>query len=184
MKFLAITLLGVLLLASIVTYSSLSDVQKERPVLHWVTTRETIRAGQLELFQEWLKKHDYPEMEIRIDVRAAKKQGVKNIVQGVSGVAGDILDCFTGEVMLYQSVGMLEDLTDVAKEMGFDGSRTYPSARISMEVDGRQYGFPRNAGSGFLWANVAAFERVGLPIPPDIWTFDEFERIGKTYVAA
>ena len=126
MKFLAITLLGVLLLASIVTYSSLSDVQKERPVLHWVTTRETIRAGQLELFQEWLKKHDYPEMEIRIDVRV-KKQGVKNIIQGVSGVAGDLLDCFTGEVILYQSVGMLEDVTDVAAKMGFDGSKTYPS---------------------------------------------------------
>jgi multiple sugar transport system substrate-binding protein len=183
-KFLALTLLGTLLLASIVTFFSLSDVKNDRPVLYWVTTKEAIRDGQLELFQEWLKKYGYPEMEIRIDVRARKNQGVKNIVQGVSGVAGDILDCFSGEVMQYQSVGMLEDLTEVAKEMGFDGSKTYPSARISMEVGGRQYGFPRNAGSGFLWANVEAFEKVGLFIPPDIWTFEEFEQIGKSYVEA
>jgi multiple sugar transport system substrate-binding protein len=158
-------------------------MKKDPPVLHWVTTAEHIRAGQLDLFQRWLKKHDYPEMEIRIDVRK-KKQGVKNIVQGVSGVAGDLLDCFTGEVILYQSVGMLEDVTDVAAEMGFDGSKTYPSTRASMRVDGRQYGFPRNAGPNFLWVNAEAFERVGLAIPPDVWTFDEFEQIGKAYVEA
>ncbi len=184
MKFLAVTLLVSLILASVATYFNLSDVKKDRPVLHWVTTADPIRDGQLELFQQWLKKYDYPEMEIRIDVRAKKNAGVKNIVQGVSGVAGDLIDCFTGEVILYQSVGMLEDVTDVAKEMDFGGSKTYPSSRFSMHIDGRQYGFPRNAGSNFLWVNAEAFGRVGLPVPPDVWTFEEFERRGKAYVKA
>jgi multiple sugar transport system substrate-binding protein len=183
-KFLAVTLLISLLLASAVTYFSFSGSSKERPVLYWVTTAEPIRAGQLELFQEWLKKNDYPEMEIRIDVRAKKNAEVKNTVQGVSGVAADLIDCFAGEVLLYQAVGMLEDVTDVAKEMGFEGSQTYSSERASMHIDGRQYGFPRNAGPGFLWVNSEAFERVGLPVPPHEWSFDEFERIGRAYVEA
>ncbi len=184
MKFLALMLLVILSLASVVTFLNLSDTKRERPVLHWVTTAETIRDGQLELFQQWLKKHDYPEMEIRMDIRARKKADVKNIVQGVSGVAGDLLDCFNGELLQYQSVGMLEDVTEVAKEMGFEGIKTYSSFRSSMEVNGRQYGFPRNAGPIFLWVNVEAFERVGLPIPPDVWNFEEFEQVGKAYVEA
>ncbi len=132
------------------------------------------------MFKEWLEENDYPKIEITLD--PADPKTTKNIVQGISGVAGDILDCYEEQVQLYQSVGLLSDISDIASEMGFDPSKTYPSVRNSMMVNGRQYAFPRNVGVLFLWVNAGAFEKIGLSPPPDKWTFQEFEEIGTAYI--
>ncbi len=152
-------------------------------MVHWVIQSDPIRGEQIEKFTKWMEENDYPEMDLRLDARAIK-QHVKNVVQGVSGVAADIIDCYTGEINLYESVGMLEDLTDMAKEMGFDASLTYPAIRPALIIDGKQYGFPRNIGLRFYWVNLEAFEKVGIEPPPESWSFEEFERIGKAFVQA
>ncbi|MBL4575468.1 MAG: extracellular solute-binding protein, partial [Opitutaceae bacterium] len=104
------------------------------------------------------------------------------MIQGVAGVAGDIFDCYPGELVLFQSTGLLEDVTDIAQEMGFGPSETYAEISSEVIVDGRQYGFPRSVNAMVFWVNVEAFERVGLPVPPAEWTFDEFEEQGNRYV--
>ncbi len=183
MKKLFIALLSILIFASVFTFFLLPDNKGDLPTVHWVIQPDPIRGEQIEKFTKWLEENNHPEMELKMDARA-KKQHVKNVVQGVSGVAADIIDCYTGEINLYESVGMLEDLTDIAKEMGFDVSLTYPAIRPALMVNGRQYGFPRNVGVRMYWVNVEAFEKVGVEPPPKFWSFEDFERIGKVFVQA
>jgi multiple sugar transport system substrate-binding protein len=171
-------------LASIVTYFFLSDAsaKKDRTVIHWVAHSSDVFDAQAEKFYRWLEKNDYPPIEIKFDTQSRSTDPVKTIVQGVSGVANDILECYVGRVRLYQSIGLLNDLTEVAKEMEFEGTMTYPGIQSALYVDGRQYAFPRNVASNFLWVNVDAFDKVGMAVPPDIWTTVEFENIGKEFV--
>jgi len=184
LKTLFAVVLLILAVVSAATYLSLPGQKGDDPVLTWVVTSDPIRLSQVELFKEWLEENGYPSIDLRIDTVARSKEAEKNVIQGVAGVAGDLLNCGSGQVGLYESVGMLADLTDVAQEMGFDESVTYPSVRPLLKVNGRQYGFPRNVGVRMSFVNVEAFERVGLSVPPDIWTFDEFERRGMAYIQA
>jgi multiple sugar transport system substrate-binding protein len=169
----------VLIGASALTFYSFSEQQSERTVLRWIALVNPAREKQADLFEKWMDDNGYPSVELRIE---GPKSAPKNIVQGVAGVAGDIFDCYNGEVILFQSIGLLEDVTDVAQEMGFGLSETYAGVSSDMIVDGRQYGFPRSVNALVCWVNVEAFERVGLPVPPVTWTFEEFERIGNSYV--
>jgi multiple sugar transport system substrate-binding protein len=180
MKYLfAVALIG-LAMASFLTFFNLSE-KAETPVLYWVTQYSEPRVKQTELFERWMVENNYPSVDLRIDVHG-KNQKEKNVIQGVSGVAADILDCGFGDVDLYRSVGMLEDVTEVAVEMGFDRSKTYPSVQSLFTVDDKQYGFPRLISAGFYWVNVEAFQKAGLNIPSDDWSFSEFERVGKLFV--
>jgi ABC-type glycerol-3-phosphate transport system substrate-binding protein len=138
--------------------------------------------AQVETFYGWLEKNDYPQIDIKFDAQGKAFDPVKIIVRGVSGVGSDVFDCYVGQVRLYQSIGILNDLTDVAKKMGFEGNMTYPGVQSAMYVNGRQFVFPKNVSSGFLWVNVDAFDQIGMPIPPDIWTIPKFEQIGKEFV--
>ncbi len=184
MKTLFAVILLILGVASVVTYLKLPGAKEDDPILTWVVTSDPIRRSQVEMFKQWLEENGYPSIDLRIDTVGRNKQAEKNVIQGVAGVAGDLLNCGSGQMGLYESVGMLVDLTDVAEEMGFDESVTYPSVRPLLRVKGRQYGFPRNVGVRMSFVNVEAFEKVGLSIPPDIWTFDEFEKRGLAYIKA
>ncbi len=179
MKYLCAVIAVLLIVASALTFYSFSEQQSERTVLHWITVHNPAREKQAKLFEEWMVENGYPPVELRIE---GPKQARKNIIQGVAGVAGDIYDCYPGELVLFQSIGLLEDVTDIAQKMGFGPSETYAEISSELIVDGRQYGFPRSVNAMVFWVNVEAFERVGLPVPPTTWTFEEFEEQGNRYV--
>ncbi len=179
MKYLFVVFSIGLILASALTFYSFSEQQDERPVLRWMTVVNPVREEQARLFEQWMEDNGYPSVDLQIE---GPKDSQKNIVQGVAGVAGDIFDCYYGEINLFQSIGLLEDVTDVAKEMGFGLSETYEGVRSDLIVEERQYGFPRCVATYVYWSNIDAFEKVGLSVPPRVWTFEEFERIGKHYV--
>ncbi len=181
MKILFAVLLGLLVVAGIVTYK-IQPGRGELPVLYWVVDTGAFREKQEHAFEEWMVENGYPAVDLRID--ATNRDPTKKLVQAVSGVGGDIIDCGTGEIHLFQSVGVAEDLTDRALAMGFDISMTYPNTAPEMVIDGRQYGFPRNVGSVMLWSNLETFKRAGMEPPPRVWTLDEFESIGRRFVEA
>ena len=179
--FLAITL--ALVVAGFITQASLPDARSTVPVIYWVTDANPARQEQIRLFQLWLKKHNYPKMELRLDT--ANNDISKELIQGVSGVGGDCLDIGSGGGMRYfQSVGLLTDVTKWAKELGFDPSRSYPAMKTELTLDGKQYMFPCNCYDHLYWVSKATFRKYGLPTPPTKWDTETFERIGKAFVAA
>lgn len=183
MRYLFFSIAILLIVASVITQMTLPDARSAVPVIYWVTDANPARQEQVRLFQAWLKKHNYPRMELRLDT--ANNDVSKELIQGVSGVAGDCIDIASGGGMRYfQSVGLLTDVTDSAKKMGFDPSHTYPAIKTEITLDGRQYMFPCNCYDHLYWTNKATFRKYGQPVPPKTWDLKTFERLGKAFVAA
>jgi multiple sugar transport system substrate-binding protein len=125
-----------------------------------------------------------PGVEMRLD--AASNDLYKKLVQGVSRVAGDVIEAYNGgqQMQFLASAGMLADVTESAKKYGFTPDKTYPALAPALFYDGRQYAFPRNPAQTLYWVNKDSFRRVGQEPPPSRWTIEEFEQRGKAYVAA
>lgn len=127
-----------------------------------------------------------PLAEMRVDT--ANADATKRIIQGVSGVGGDVMDLWSGATM-WQFVGMnlLRDVTEDASRLGFGPDQTYaailPEIAIPTE-DGRwrQYQFPCNVVAPAYFTNLEQFKKVGMPPPPTTWTVDAFEAYGREYV--
>lgn len=173
-----------LILASLGTWYSLPQQQSEVPVLYWVTDPHPAREEQIEVFYQWLEANDYPRMKVKVD--AANTEITKKLIQGVSGVAGDIIDSYRAkrDLLLFYNVGMLADVTEDARRLGFSPEATYPGMEAAITIDGRQYGFPRNVATFQFWVNLDTFENLGLEAPPSQWDLDTFEAHGKAFVAA
>lgn len=183
MKHLFLAILVVLVVASVITYRMLPEARSDVPVLYWVTDPNPARVLQVSTFQAWLEKNNYPPFVVEVDT--ANMAADKVLIQAVSGVCADIIGHTGGSNMrLRHAVGILEDVTDWAHELGFDTSKTYPAMEPELTVDGRQFAFPCNVYAHLLWVNEETFTRLGLPLPPKRWTFQEFEDLGKRFVAA
>lgn len=170
-------------------YASYPTTRSEVPVLYWTTGYTEARFTQIDAFKAWLADQGLvtpagtPILDVRLD--AANDDLAKKLIQGVSGVAGDIIDVRGGARLRYfAELGMLTDVTDHARAMGFDPAHTYPTMASEFVVDGRQYGFPCNVFVNLYWVNEDAFRRFNQPPPPTQWTLDEFERRGRAFVAA
>jgi len=181
LKLLFAILFGIMLFASVATVLTQPDAQTEVPVIYWVTDPNPARIEQIALFHEWLVKNGHttadgkPCVELRLDTATDPN---KKIIQGVAGVAGDIIDCHVNTMV---EIGLLHDVTDDAKRLGFDMSHTYAALDTELTVDGRQYGFPCNVNVMGFWVNVDTFAKIGMKPPPRSWDFDTFERIGNEF---
>lgn len=196
MKRLFATILAILVAASVFTYKTLPGAAGDKPVLYWVTDANPARTEQIRTFKKWLR-NTYPEApDITILVDTANASPEKILIQGVSGVCGDLIDHSGGAAMRFRkSVGILEDLTEDALKMGFDVSKTFPAivpeivspvkvtdANGKVAYESRQFSFPCNVTSEMLWVNREAFEKIGLEVPSQRWTVEEFERVGREFV--
>ncbi|MEX0652767.1 MAG: ABC transporter substrate-binding protein [Phycisphaeraceae bacterium] len=188
MKYLFAILAALLLMASAVIYASYPDLRSEVPVIYWVTDRNPAREQQVATFHRWLVEQGHvtengdPMVELRLDT--GNNDQSKKIIQGVSGVAGDIMDTGSMDLSYLSQIGILQDVTEVGEEMGFSRGETYEAAASEISVGDRQYGFPCNVTATLLWVNKSTFEKYDQPIPPQRWTLDEFEERGKAFVAA
>jgi len=181
MKLMFCIIFLILLGASFATWRTEPEIQSKVPVLYWMTDANPARTRQVQLFNEWMVRNGHvtaegkPLFDLRLDVVNSRKIGI----QAVSGMAGDIMDM--GVPYAYPS-GYLHDVTDSAKRLGFDMSKTYAGVEPILSADGRQYGFPCNGSVNLFWVNADAFRRVGMEPPPRFWDFATFERIGKEFV--
>jgi multiple sugar transport system substrate-binding protein len=182
-------LILLLSLAGVALNRSLPDTSSPVPVIYWVTDANPARDEQVRLFHAWLAKNNLPRVELRLDT--SNNDDTKKIIQGVSGVGGDIMDLYTGSTMrYYQAIGLLKDVTDAAQAKGFDLSRTYPTVAPEITVEQEngelhQYMFPCNVVATLYFVNKETLAAAGITeIPPVRWTAAEFERWGKRFVAA
>ncbi|MFP4143903.1 MAG: ABC transporter substrate-binding protein [Phycisphaeraceae bacterium] len=210
MKYLFAVTAAILVVVSLGVYYSYPDLHTDRPVIYWVTDNNSARQEQIELFGEWLVENGHvtedgrPAIELRleIDPTAGTDASQKKIINGVSGVLGDVID--TGAIRYYVALGLLTDVTEMAQEYGFDFSNTYaaiqpdlldiqPRIETVTDAEGgeveqvvgtaeRQYAFPCNIWVDMVWVNKDTFARYGMEPPPTRWTIEEFEEIGREFV--
>ncbi|MCW5548530.1 MAG: carbohydrate ABC transporter substrate-binding protein [Opitutaceae bacterium] len=179
--FFAICTLG-LTLGSALLYWSLPGKQTEVPVIWWITQDDHYKQEIVTVFREWLRDQGLPDVDLRID--NTNQDATKKLVQGVSGVGADLMDLYGFQIDLFPATGMMLDVTEEARQLGFSPEHTYPALRDEIVQNGRQYSFPRNTGSALFWVNRGTFRRLGVPFPPYRWSTDEFEELGKKFVAA
>ncbi len=188
MKRIFLLSLTVLTLAAGLLYWTLPEKRSGAPVLYWATQNDANKRETVALFKSWLAQQGLPPVDLRIDnagLEASSPGGSpKVLVQGAAGIGGDLIDVYTYQLEMYQEAGMLADLTEDGRRGGFSSDMIYPALRGDLVLDGRQYGFPRQSGVDMCWYNRDTFERYHLPEPSPHWTWDEFEELGRRFVAA
>ncbi len=172
----------VLSLCSALLYWTLPGRQTELPILYWITQDDKYKQEIVSVFREWLRDEGLPDVDLRID--NTNTDETKKLVQGVSGVGADLMDLYNFQLDLFPATGMMLDVTEDAKRLGFSPDVTYPGLQNDIVFEGRQYSFPRSAGVLLNWVNLGTFERFGVSPPPSRWTPDEFEELGRKFVAA
>lgn len=149
-------------------------------VIYWVTDANPARVEQVALFRKWLSNRGLPDVNVQVDVNNNGTQ--KTIVQGVTGVAGDVIDTPNIFHRYFYSMGITSPVTDLEKRFGYPDSELYAPVKSDIFQDGKQIAFPCNMGISGLLVNATTFKNLGLPVPPFLMDFATFERVGKEFV--
>ncbi|MCF7687019.1 MAG: ABC transporter substrate-binding protein [Cephaloticoccus sp.] len=152
------------------------------PVIYWITQDDPVKRETIARFGQWLRDNHLPLCEVRID--NVNQDPTKKLAQGLAGVGADLMDIYSTQTEQFALSGMLLDVTEDAQRMGFGPDKTYPALYSDLVVNGRQYGFPRNAGGSLVWINRDTFAQQGIEEPGYHWSWDDFERIGQQFVDA
>jgi len=182
MRYILVGSIIIMILATLFTKIGLKKETGDLPVLTWITGNDQYKRETLRLFKEWQEETDAPRFDIEIEVATFDPKGTQKLIRAIAGVGPDLFDLYGPQAPFYQSIGLLRDVTDDARKNGYSVNETYKNVRAEVEIEGRQYGYPRNAGTNMLWVNLEAFEEVGMDPPPHRWTIDEFEKMGLEYV--
>ncbi len=142
--------------------------------MSWSTDDNPARKVQMSLFHQM-----YSQDAVYIDP-ALGGDPSKLIVQCATGTGPDIVEVSGVQQMrALVNAGILLDLTPYASAMGFDPSKTYPALKDGLEVDSKQYRFPRNVWANCIVYNKQVFADHGVPLPKPGWTYDDFVRTCK-----
>lgn len=157
------------------------DPRGDKPILYWQTGPSPEARQRVVLFRQWLKEHHKPDVDLRID--PTQQNLSKTIIQGVSGVGGDLIQINIGAELHYlKEIGILTDLTDVAEKYGFGNNTFAPQAIPELTVDHRRYASPTMLYTLLMYVNKTTFTDLGLSPPPRQMDFATFERLGKAFV--
>jgi len=69
--------------------------------------------------------------------------------------------------------GVIEDLTPLAEQSGYDLKDYWPGILDRATVNGKVYGLVRDAGASILYYNKDIFDEAGVAYPTDKWTWDD-----------
>ncbi|MEM7808388.1 MAG: ABC transporter substrate-binding protein, partial [Planctomycetota bacterium] len=212
MKYLFVLVAILLVACSGLVWTSMPQGLSDRQVIiYWTTDPNPARVEQVRLFDEWQVKRglfevvdgdpaeedifdeatgEYrrPLIELRLDT--GNNENTKKVVQSVSGVAAETMDLFSGRSMqFFERMGVLEDVSGEGEALGFGIDTTYDAmldelSLVDFEGNRRQFMYPCNVAVSLLMVNKPLFRDLGIEPPSGRWSIEEFERIGKDFVAA
>ena len=168
-----------LLLGLASAYTALTPGEREaRPSISWTAGLSQDRVEQVAAFHEWMKKtgrvDENGEPLFTVKLETADNQST--LIQAVSGMAGDLI------VKRFAPMGVLEDITEFARENGLDPGSNYGAAGDLLMYGGRQYAYACNLAAPALLCNADLFRQYGMEPPPEEWTPEEFESIGLEFI--
>lgn len=198
MKIVLITVFIFMILASIFTFFLSEEKVSDIPVLYWVTDGNPARQQQISEFYKWLENNYSQELKEKygfsrfvLKTDQANRRPEKIVIHGISGVASDIIDVWsgTGVHRYFDDIGLLADISEQAVNLGFDLSKTYKAISTEIVSDNfseekKQIMFPCNVVVSLFLVNKNTFAKYGLAVPPRVWDTETFEKIGKQFVKA
>ena len=150
--------------------------------LSWLSWNGPERLRQAAEFNEL-----NPECHLTID---PNNMGVtKVVVQCSANMGGDIIDFVNQKnIQTYQSAGIIKDLTEDAKRLGFGldtiPKQMYPLVCLKVldkngDIKMRQFSYPLNLYHSYIIYNKDIFDKYGVPYPPEDLTWGKYIEIAQ-----
>lgn len=152
--------------------------------LVWATDDNPARRQQIQLFRRWYLQNYGEPIDVVTDPASRDTregaQVTKPVIQSIGGAGADLLETY-GPKQLEAMVrsGIALDVTEEAKQHGFEYQRCFDAGWSSFVYNGRQYGFPANVGYTVLFYNKSMFEAAGIDAPTGGWTIDEMRDVAR-----
>ena len=179
-------LLSVFVLLALLTVFAVTVLPEKTPPgkvpLIWVSDANPERYEQVDLFNSL-----NPDLHLTVDPGS---WGVmKNVVQCSAGMGGDMIDAINeSNIQTYQRAGILLDITEEARAMGFGPETLAPSVRPTVmaevlnekgELEERQFTYPANVYHSFIYYNKNILDKLGVPYPPRDLTWEKYIELAQ-----
>lgn len=180
MKYFIMIVAGILAVWTVIAIGLIpSASDSDRTPLVWTTDPNPQRDPQV----EWFNRLN-SDCQLRID--PANYGVMKVVVQSSAGMGPDLIGQITDlSLQTYRDAGILWDVTENAKEMGF-GLDTLPETvhqlvqlRDPETLEYRQYVYPANIFNTIIIYNKDLFDQYGVAYPPDDLTWERYIEIAK-----
>lgn len=161
----------VLIALSLVAWALMPSRSRDgKLTLVWVTDENPTREEQCDIFADM-----FADAGLMVEVDPNNTGVGKVIVQTTAGIGPDIIDIYNiAQFNAYLQAGVLYDVTEAAEQGGFTPEICWPACSDLMVADGRQYTFPTNCGTWFIFYNKRVFDAYGVPYPDGDWDWQEF----------
>lgn len=170
----------VLLLVIGVMLPIMSVSGQDGPVIirWWATERGRDTAATRELHYQLARQYeaDHPGTIVEVALYPSRAFATRVFTAIAAGQGPDIWYHYYSPDTAQQ--GFLADLTEYVEASGVADS-WFPSAARRAVYNGRYYGVPRDAVSGFIVYNKDIFDAAGMPYPEEGWTVADYRETAK-----
>lgn len=152
-----------------------TDAQAEITYAIWDENQKPAIDQNIKDFNE-----TYPNIKVTVDLTPFQQYFTKLQTQGESRTLPDVFWMNGPNVQLYAANDLLQPITGLVDAGEIDPSK-YPDALNQLySFEDTQYGVPKDFDTVALWYNKALFEKAGVDLPTDDWTWDEFQDAAGT----
>lgn len=141
------------------------DTTAELTLFYWDKNQTPTVEANIAAFNE-----EYPNIKVTTSIAAYKDYWSKLRTQAEGDQLPDVFWMNGPNIQLYASNGMLATIDDI-KDVPWE---SYPEALVDLyTVDGKHYGIPKDYDTIACFVNKTVFEKAGVEIPTDGWTWAE-----------
>jgi len=127
---------------------------------------------------------EYPNIDVNVNVTPWDSYWPKLQTQASSDTLPDLFWMNGPNFQTYGGAGKIEPITGAVEADAIDPA-DYPEALIDLyAIDGVQYGVPKDYDTIGLWYNTEIFERAGVDVPADDWTWEDFDSAASAISAS
>jgi len=141
----------------------------------WDATQQDAIEANIAGFNE-----EYPNITVNLDVTPWEGYWTKVQTQATSNSLPDLFWLNGPNFQLYASNGKVEPITGEVEAGAIDPAN-YPESLVDLyNLDGTQYGVPKDFDTIGLWFNKEIFEEAGVDTPTADWTWDDLKTASQT----
>ncbi len=135
-------------------------------------TRADITTEVIHMFEA-----QYPNVSFSFEFLGFEEYWTKVTTQAAGGGLPDIMQHGTPTLVEWASNGLLQPLNEYVESGVLDFTNIPEVLQQHGMIDGQIYGVSAGTNANGIVIDLDAFERAGIDVPPDTWTWDDFEQI-------
>lgn len=129
-------------------------------------------------------KEEYPDVNIVFEPNTWDDYWTKLEAAATGGSMADVFWMNGPNIAKYAKGGILMSAEDLISKYGLN-TADYPAGLVDLyNIDGVQYGLPKDFDTIGLWYNKKLFDEAGVDYPTDDWTFEDMQAAAKALTKA